>query len=185
MDCRDQGSGGSCSEILSRGSPGARVTRVSHQQEWAEGLGVPPVTCAPLWCQDSLLGCHPDTVNLFTTYECSTASRMSSSRKERQGTSGHHFLKRWTGTTLQELMPCPTSTLLLWDWALGELSGGPVVRTLCSHCRAPSSVPGWGTKVLNAGRPSQKTNKQNTSALIDCVHFFPCEDHVMFMNKWI
>ena len=28
-----------------------------------------------------------------------------------------------------------------------EFPGGPVVRTLCFHCRGPSSIPGWGTKI--------------------------------------
>ena len=31
-----------------------------------------------------------------------------------------------------------------------EFSGSSVVRTWCFHCRGLDSVPGWGTKVLQA-----------------------------------
>ena len=31
-----------------------------------------------------------------------------------------------------------------------ESPGGPVVRTACSHCKGPASVPGWETKIVPA-----------------------------------
>ena len=31
---------------------------------------------------------------------------------------------------------------------------GPVVKTPCFHCRGMGSIPGWGTKILNAMRHS-------------------------------
>ena len=31
-----------------------------------------------------------------------------------------------------------------------EFPGGPVVRTLRFHCWGPGSIPGWGTKILQA-----------------------------------
>ena len=32
----------------------------------------------------------------------------------------------------------------------GNSFGGPVVKTLRSHCRGHSLIPGWGTKILQA-----------------------------------
>ena len=44
---------------------------------------------------------------------------------------------------------------------LGEFPGGPVVRTQRFHCRSPGSIPGQGTKTLQAVQRGQKqTNKQ-------------------------
>ena len=34
--------------------------------------------------------------------------------------------------------------------------GGPVVKTPCFHCCGPGSIPGRGTKILQASRSSQK-----------------------------
>ena len=42
-----------------------------------------------------------------------------------------------------------------------EFPGGPVVRTRCFHFWGLGSIPGWGTKILQAVRLGQKTNKQN------------------------
>ena len=33
---------------------------------------------------------------------------------------------------------------------LQDFPGGPVVRTLCFHCRGMGSIPGWGIKILQA-----------------------------------
>ena len=41
-----------------------------------------------------------------------------------------------------------------------EFPGGPVVRTPHFHCRGPGSIPGQGTKILQATRHSQKTPKR-------------------------
>ena len=45
-----------------------------------------------------------------------------------------------------------------------EFPGGPVVRTLCFHSmlspnEEPGSIPGWGTKVLQAMQCGQKNLK--------------------------
>ena len=32
----------------------------------------------------------------------------------------------------------------------GEFPGGSVVRTCCFHCHGLGSIPGWGTKILQA-----------------------------------
>ena len=40
-----------------------------------------------------------------------------------------------------------------------EFPGGPVARTWCFHCWGPGSIPGWGTKILQAVWLGQ--NKQN------------------------
>ena len=50
---------------------------------------------------------------------------------------------------------------------LWEFPGGPVVRTRRFHCRGPGSIPGWGTKILQAPwsstPPAQnQTNKNQT-----------------------
>ena len=34
--------------------------------------------------------------------------------------------------------------------------GGPVVKTLCFHCRGTRSIPRWGTKIPHALWHSQK-----------------------------
>ena len=41
-----------------------------------------------------------------------------------------------------------------------DFPGGRVVRTLCFHCRGPGSVPGWGTKILEAAQPKKKEKKR-------------------------
>ena len=40
-----------------------------------------------------------------------------------------------------------------------EFPGGPVVRTLCFHCRGHGSIHGWGTKILQAMQQGQKKKK--------------------------
>ena len=37
-----------------------------------------------------------------------------------------------------------------------EFPGGPVVRTWRFYCWGPGSIPGWGTKILQAMQCSQK-----------------------------
>ena len=37
-----------------------------------------------------------------------------------------------------------------------EFPGGPVVRTLHFHCQGLGSIPGWGTKILQALKHNQK-----------------------------
>ena len=41
-----------------------------------------------------------------------------------------------------------------------EFPGGPVVRTLCFHCRGLDSVPGWGMKILQAKQYSPKRERE-------------------------
>ena len=41
-----------------------------------------------------------------------------------------------------------------------EFPGGPVVGTHHFHCHGSGSIPGQGTKILQAMRHSKKTNKQ-------------------------
>ena len=38
----------------------------------------------------------------------------------------------------------------VFDVLPGEFPGGPVVRTWSVHCHGPGSVPGRGTKILQA-----------------------------------
>ena len=40
-----------------------------------------------------------------------------------------------------------------------EFPGGPVVRAPCFHCEGPGSIPGQGTKILQAARCGQKKKK--------------------------
>ena len=40
-----------------------------------------------------------------------------------------------------------------------DFCGGPVVRTLCFHCRGMGSIPGWGTKILHVMWHGQKFKK--------------------------
>ena len=42
-----------------------------------------------------------------------------------------------------------------------KFPGSPVVRIQCFHCWGPGSIPGQGTKILQAAQLGQKTNKQN------------------------
>ena len=46
-----------------------------------------------------------------------------------------------------------------------DFPGGPVVRTLCSHCQGPGLIPGWGTKIPPAVLHGQK-KKKDTNELI-------------------
>ena len=41
----------------------------------------------------------------------------------------------------------------------GDFLGGPVVKTLRSHCRGKGSIPGQGTKIPHAARCGQKKKK--------------------------
>ena len=43
--------------------------------------------------------------------------------------------------------------LKCWFW---EFPGGPVVRTLCFHCRGTGSIPDLGTKIPHAAQYGQK-----------------------------
>ena len=36
-----------------------------------------------------------------------------------------------------------------------EFPGGPI-RTQCFHCEGLGSIPGWGTKILQAAQPKKK-----------------------------
>ena len=38
----------------------------------------------------------------------------------------------------------------------GDFPGGPVVKTLCFHCRWHGFEPGWGTKIPHAMQRGQK-----------------------------
>ena len=42
---------------------------------------------------------------------------------------------------------------------VGEFPGGPVVGTRCFHCWDPGSIPGQGTKILQAAWCGQKKTK--------------------------
>ena len=37
-----------------------------------------------------------------------------------------------------------------------EFPGRPVVRTQCFHCHGPGSIPGQGTKIMQATQPKKK-----------------------------
>ena len=43
-----------------------------------------------------------------------------------------------------------------------EVPGGPVVKTLCLHCRGTSSIPGWGTTISHATWHGQGKKKKIT-----------------------
>ena len=47
-----------------------------------------------------------------------------------------------------------------------EFPGGPVVKTLCFHCWGLGSIPGGGTKILQAERLSQKNKKEENKNII-------------------
>ena len=47
-----------------------------------------------------------------------------------------------------------------------ESPGGPVVRTWHFHCSGPGSIPGWGTKILQATWWSQKKKNNNETTPI-------------------
>ena len=42
----------------------------------------------------------------------------------------------------------------------GELPGGPVVRSQCSHSCGLGSIPGWGTKITQASWRGKKKKKK-------------------------
>ena len=46
--------------------------------------------------------------------------------------------------------------------AEGGFPGGPVVRTPHFHCRGPGSIPGQGTKILQAERRGKKKKKKSS-----------------------
>ena len=39
-----------------------------------------------------------------------------------------------------------TEIWILWNHLIGDFPGGPVAKTLSSHCRGPGSIPGQGTR---------------------------------------
>ena len=43
--------------------------------------------------------------------------------------------------------------------------GGPVVKTLCFHCRDTGSIPDWGTKISTCQIAGLKQNKTKRSFL--------------------
>ena len=45
------------------------------------------------------------------------------------------------------------------DYLMGELPGGPVVRTSCSHCWVPGFDPWSGIKIPQAALHGQKKKK--------------------------
>ena len=47
-----------------------------------------------------------------------------------------------------------------YNWA--DFPGGPVVKTLCLHCRGHGSIPGRGTKIP----PAAKKNKQTKTGFL-------------------
>ena len=55
-----------------------------------------------------------------------------------------------------------------------ELPGGPVVRTWCFHCWGPGSIPGQGTKILQAMWHGQKKKKSLDAHCPMTYHFQPC-----------
>ena len=46
---------------------------------------------------------------------------------------------------------------------MGEFPGGPGVRTQCSHCYGPGSIPGCGTKILQAVQHSEMKERNPDS----------------------
>ena len=53
----------------------------------------------------------------------------------------------------------------------GELPGGPVVRSQCSHSCGLGSIPGWGTKITQAswrGKKKKKERKKQEQGGRDC-----------------
>ena len=54
-----------------------------------------------------------------------------------------------------------------------EFPGGPVVRTQPFHCRDPGSIPGWGTKILQATCQRKKKRKENYSFVVFSLFPFP------------
>ena len=52
---------------------------------------------------------------------------------------------------------------------------GPAVRTQCFHCRSPSSIPGWGTKISQATvwpPPQKKTELPNSYNSARTLNFY-------------
>ena len=65
------------------------------------------------------------------------------------------------------------STLLFKKVISWKFPDGPVVRTLCFHCRDPGSIPGWGTKILQAALYGQKKS----------LNMFYCVNNGLWHNK--
>ena len=60
-----------------------------------------------------------------------------------------------------------TQNMCFLKWVyLGRFPGGPVVRTQCSHCQGLGSIPGQGTKTLQARQHGQKIK-----SVCACCHF--------------
>ena len=55
---------------------------------------------------------------------------------------------------------CPLTEEWLKKMWYREFPGGPVVKTLSFHCQGPSSIPGQGTKILQATWCGQKKKKR-------------------------
>ena len=64
-----------------------------------------------------------------------------------------------------------------------EFPGGPVITTLCSHCRDLGSISGWGTNIPQALRLSKREKKKrkkiySTKKMVSLKHTF----HIASLN---
>ena len=59
-----------------------------------------------------------------------------------------------------KMAPFSSSALKPTEEGLAWWSGGPVIETLCFHCRRQGLIPGWGTENPHATKCSQKKNQE-------------------------
>ena len=57
-----------------------------------------------------------------------------------------------------------------------EFPGSPVVRTRCFHCQGPGSIPGQGTKILQAAAvwPDKINKEEKKKKFEDYTHGHIC-----------
>ena len=60
-----------------------------------------------------------------------------------------------------------------------EFPGHPVVRTQCFHCHGPGSIPGQGTKIMQATQPKKKKKKLYTDIYIYNIYW----EQVSYIGK--
>ena len=68
-------------------------------------------------------------------------------------------LSKWTSMTVRQ------QNFLRKDWQVGDLPGGPVVKTQSSQCRGTGSVPDWGAKMPTCCERCRQKSLKKTGRL--------------------
>ena len=77
------------------------------------------------------------------------------------------------------------------NWHFWKSAGSSVDRTQCFHCQGQGSIPGWGTKILQAllyslnNRSPPPTPNQKTKKLSFLIHPRPSFINTTQLSNWV